>query len=161
MAAKTNKKSAGLLMYRIIGKRLEVFLIHMGGPYFAGKDAGAWSIPKGEYDHDEDPFDAAKREFLEETGFRAEGSFVRLSDIRQPGGKLVSVWSFAGDCDPKNIVSNTFSIEWPPRSGKMREFPEADRGDWFTLSTAKQKIVKGQIPFLDELAEKLGFKEGL
>ena len=130
------KRSAGLLMYRFVDGNLEVFLVHMGGPYWAEKDLGAWSIPKGEYESGEDPFEAAKREFLEETGFDAVGEFTRLGDLNQPSGKVISVWAFEGDCDAKAIRSNTFSMEWPPRSGQSREFPEVDRAEWFSPDNA-------------------------
>lgn len=145
------KRSAGLLMYRRRDGNLVVFLVHMGGPYWAKKDMGAWSIPKGEYESGEDPFDVAKREFFEETGFTAVGDFTRLADIKQPGGKVVSAWAFEGDCDAKAMTSNTFSMEWPPRSGRFREFPEVDRAEWFDPDTAKEKILKGQRPLIEEL----------
>jgi predicted NUDIX family NTP pyrophosphohydrolase len=149
------KRSAGLLMYRIVEGNPEVFLVHMGGPYWVKKDLGAWSIPKGEFESDEDPFEAAKREFLEETGFPAMGEFIPLKELRQPGGKVVSAWAFEGDCDPKAIRSNTFSMEWPPRSGRFQEFPEVDRADWFSPDIAKEKILKGQRPFIEELQQVL------
>ena len=149
------KKSAGLLMYRHRDGNLEVFLVHMGGPYWAKKDAGAWSIPKGEYESGEDPFEAAKREFLEETGLIAAGEFTRLEDVKQPGGKVVSAWAFEGDCDAETIRSNTFTMEWPPRSGRFQEFPEVDRGQWFDPDTAQEKILKGQRPLLEELQRRL------
>jgi predicted NUDIX family NTP pyrophosphohydrolase len=145
------KRSAGLLMYRLVGGNLEVFLVHMGGPYWAKKDAGAWSIPKGEYESDEDPFEAAKREFREETGSAPTGEFTRLKDLKQSGGKVVSCWALEGDCDAKAIRSNTFAMEWPLRSGKFQDFPEVDRAAWFSLDIAKEKIVKGQRSFIDEL----------
>jgi predicted NUDIX family NTP pyrophosphohydrolase len=145
------KKSAGLLMFRFIDGHLEVFLVHMGGPYWAKKDSGAWSIPKGEYETGEDPFDVAKREFLEETGFTAAGEFRPLTDLKQPGGKLITAWAFEGNCDEKAVKSNTFSMEWPPRSGRFQEFPEVDRAAWFRPEIAKDKIVRGQLPFIDEL----------
>jgi predicted NUDIX family NTP pyrophosphohydrolase len=145
--------SGGLLMYRHRGGILEILLVHPGGPYWAKKDLGSWSIPKGEFTPDEDPLKAAKREFEEETGFSATGHFRPLTPIRQPGGKLVHAWAFEGDCDPSAIKSNTFSMEWPPRSGKYQEFPEVDRAEWFTIETAREKILKGQVGFLDELQE--------
>jgi len=145
------KKSAGLLMYRLLDGNLEVFLVHMGGPYWAKKDIGAWSIPKGEYEPGEDPFEAARREFLEETGFAAIGKFTRLKDVNQRSGKVISAWAFEGDCDAKAIRGNTFSMEWPPRSGQFQEFPEVDRAEWFCPELAKEKILKGQRPFIDEL----------
>jgi predicted NUDIX family NTP pyrophosphohydrolase len=145
------KESAGILMYRQHNSTLEVFLVHPGGPYWAKKDMGAWSIPKGEFDEGEDRLKAAKREFQEETGFLPEGSFVALTPVKQPGGKMVHAWAVQGDCDAKRIVSNRFSIEWPPRSGKRQEFPEVDRAGWFTLDVANEKILKGQLGFLEEL----------
>jgi predicted NUDIX family NTP pyrophosphohydrolase len=145
------KQSAGLLMHRLLDGNLEVFLVHMGGPYWAKKDMGAWSIPKGEYESGEDPFEVAKREFLEETSFAAVGEFTRLKDQKQPSGKVISAWAFEGDCDAKAIRSNTFSMEWPPRSGQFQEFPEVDRTQWFDPDTAKEKILKGQRPFIEEL----------
>lgn len=133
---------------------LEILLAHMGGPYWEQKDAGAWTIPKGEYTDDEPPLDAARREFTEETGLSSLGPFIPLTPIRQHNGKVVSAWAFEGDCDPATIHSNTFSMEWPPHSGKMAEFPEIDRAAWFTLNEARQKILHGQAALLDEL-EKL------
>src|SRR5262245_59071993 len=149
------KESAGLLMYRLHDSILEVFLVHPGGPYWAKKDLGAWSIPKGEFAEEENCLDAAKREFQEETAVLPEGNFIALTPIKQPGGKLVHAWAFKGDCDAKAIVSNTFSIEWPPRSGKHQEFPEVDRAGWFTIEAAKEKILKGQASFLEELIHKI------
>jgi len=149
------KERAGLMMYRWCNSALEVFLVHPGGPYWAKKDLGAWSIPKGECAEDEDRLDAAKREFQEETGFLPEGNFIALTPIKQPGGKLVHAWAFKGDCDAEAIVSNTFSIEWPPRSGKRQAFPEVDRAEWFTIDAAKKKILKGQVGFLEELERML------
>jgi predicted NUDIX family NTP pyrophosphohydrolase len=147
------KESAGILMYRLRNSILEVLLVHPGGPYWAKKDLGAWSIPKGEFAEGEDRLSAAKREFQEETGFHLEESFIALTPLKQPGGKLVHAWAVRGDCDAKAIVSNTFSIEWPPRSGKRQEFPEADRAEWFTMAVAKEKILKGQVRFLEELRQ--------
>jgi predicted NUDIX family NTP pyrophosphohydrolase len=151
----TKKESAGLLMYRLQNSTLEVFLVHPGGPYWAKKDLGAWSIPKGEAAESEDRLEAAKREFQEETGFLAAGNFIALTPIKQPGGKLVHAWTVKGDCDAKAIVSNTFSMEWPPHSGKRQEFPEVDRAEWFTIDAAKKKILKGQLGFLEELTHKI------
>ena len=138
-------------MYRFKEERLELFLVHPGGPFWAGKDEGAWSIPKGEYLPGEDPFEVARREFLEETGLEAEGEFLELSEIRQPGGKRVKAWAFAGDSDPSAITSNTFSLEWPPRSGRFAQFPEVDRAGWFEPGAARVKILKGQLPLIEEL----------
>ena len=148
------KRSAGLLMYRHRDHELEVFLVHLGGPFWAKKDL--WSIPKGEYLVGEPPLEAAKREFQEETGFTAAGNFLELGDLRQPGGKTVIAWAFESDCDPGQLKSNTFSMEWPPGSGRRMEFPEVDRGDWFTIDAARARILKGQRPFLDRLLERVG-----
>jgi predicted NUDIX family NTP pyrophosphohydrolase len=145
------KKSAGLLMYRRRHGVLEVFLVHPGGPFWQKKDAGSWSIPKGEYTTEGDPLEVAKREFQEETGFKASGEFVPLTSRKQPSGKIITAWAFEGGCDPSTIKSNTFSMEWPPRSGKREEFPEVDRAGWFSIPDAKQKIIKGQAGFVDEL----------
>jgi predicted NUDIX family NTP pyrophosphohydrolase len=144
------KISAGLLMYRRRGGELQLFLVHLGGPFFAKKDFGAWSIPKGECEPGEDLLLAARREFEEETGLEALGNFVPLTPIRQPSGKVIHAWAFEGDCDPATIKSNTFSMEWPPRSGKKQEFPEVDRGGWFDLDDAKKKVFPGQVGFLEE-----------
>ena len=148
------KRSAGLLMYR----EREVFLVHPGGPFWAKKDSGVWSLCKGEYVEGELPLDAAKREFHEETGFVAEGDFLDLGTVKQAGGKLVSAWAFAGDGDPAKLVSNRCQVEWPPRSGRVIEIPEIDRGGWFSMIEAKEKILKSQVPFLDRLAHLLGWE---
>lgn len=145
-----DRKSAGLLMYRMRDEQAEVFLIHPGGPFWARKDEGAWSIPKGEF-ADEDPLDAAKREFQEETGFAASGIFKPLDPIRQTGGKIVHAWAVEGDCDAGAIKSNTFKMEWPPHSGLQKTFPEADRAAWFPLPQAGERILKSQRPLLDQL----------
>jgi predicted NUDIX family NTP pyrophosphohydrolase len=144
------RKSAGLLMYRRRGTEVEVFLIHPGGPFWARKDDGAWSIPKGEFT-EEEPLAAAQREFQEETGFAPAGDFEPLTPIRQAGGKVVYAWSVEGDCDANAIVSNTFTMEWPPHSGQQRTFPEVDQAGWFSLPQARDKILKSQQPLLDEL----------
>jgi predicted NUDIX family NTP pyrophosphohydrolase len=149
------KQSAGLLMYRWREGRLEVFLVHPGGPFWAKKDSGAWSIPKGEFREDEDPLEAARREFAEETGFTAEGDFAPLAPITQAGGKVVHAWAVEGDCDPRKIKSNTFTMEWPPKSGQEQEFPEVDRAAWFDLDTARKKINKAQVGLLEELGKML------
>ncbi len=146
-----SKKSAGLLMYRRRHGDLEVFLVHPGGPFWKKKDVGSWSIPKGEYTTEEDALEAAKREFREETGIEASGEFIPLSSRKQPSGKIITVWAFEGDCDASTIKSNTFSLEWPPRSGKREEFPEVDRAGWFSVPDAKVKIIEGQSGFVDEL----------
>ena len=147
------KRSAGLLLYRRNEHGLEVFLVHPGGPYWSRKDLGAWSIPKGEYTDAEDPLVAARREFLEETGFTVDGTFVALGSIRQTGGKVVSVWALEGDCDPAKLTSNFFQLQWPPRSGKTIEIPEVDRGEWFSLHEAQQRILASQGPMLIRLVE--------
>jgi len=147
------KNSAGLLMCRRRGESLEVFLVHPGGPFWAKKDVGAWSIPKGEYEPPEDALEAARREFEEETGFAPEGQFVPLSPRKQPGGKTVVAWAVQGDCDAATIRSNKFRMEWPPRSGRLQEFPEVDRAGWFSMEEAKRKILRGQAGFLEELEQ--------
>ena len=144
--------SAGLLMYRIKESELQVLLAHPGGPYFAKKDEGAWTIPKGELDGDEDLLLTARREFKEETGIAAAGPFIPLLPIQQKGGKVVHAWAFAGDCDPATLASNTFTLEWPPKSGKRQEFPEIDRAEWFDVETARKKIKAGQDALIEELA---------
>jgi predicted NUDIX family NTP pyrophosphohydrolase len=149
------KLSAGLLMYRHKNGALEVFLVHPGGPFWARKDTGAWSIPKGEYAEGEPPLEAAKREFHEETGFEPAGNFVELGTAKQGSGKLVSAWAVEGDCDPTKLASNTCSIEWPPRSGRTMDIPEVDRGDWFGIEAAREKILKGQVTFLDLLIQRV------
>lgn len=146
------KTSAGILVYRRGSRGLEVFLVHPGGPFWAKRDAGAWSIPKGEVDVAEPLQAAAKREFREETGFTVAGEFLALSPLRQPGGKTVHAWAVHGDCDPASLRSNTFTLEWPPRSGKKKEFPEIDRADWFPMDEALRRILPGQAGFLRELA---------
>jgi len=138
------KQSAGLLLYRFHEGTLEVFLVHPGGPFWAKKDLGAWSIPKGEIDEGEDPLEAARREFEEETGFRPEGMFRELTPVKQRSGKIVHTWAVEGDCDSAAIRSNTFSMEWPPRSGRQQEFPEVDRAGWFSIPEAREKILDGQ-----------------
>jgi predicted NUDIX family NTP pyrophosphohydrolase len=150
------KKSAGLLLFRDASGRLEVLLVHPGGPFWAKKDAGAWSIPKGEIGDGEDALTAARREFEEETGVRPVGEALALEPRRQPGGKLVYAWAMRGDLDPAAVRSATFSLEWPPRSGRRQEFPEIDRAAWFTLEEARTKILKGQVPFLEDLERVAG-----
>jgi predicted NUDIX family NTP pyrophosphohydrolase len=145
------KRSAGLLFYRTKGAATEVFLVHPGGPFWKNKDAGAWSIPKGEFEDDEEPLEAAKREFREETGRPASGEFAPLQPVRQPGGKVVYAWAQESDFDAGAVKSNLFSMEWPRGSGRMAEFPEIDRASWFPIETAKRKILKGQVPLLDQL----------
>ena len=147
------KLSAGILVYRIKNKDPEFFLVHPGGPFWVNKDTGSWSIPKGEYKEGEDPLAAAVREFREETGFDAPQRLAPLKPLKQPSGKIVSAWSGEGDFDSGKLHSNTFKMEWPPRSGIEKEFPEVDRADWFDTVTARQKILKGQAGFLDEAEE--------
>jgi predicted NUDIX family NTP pyrophosphohydrolase len=146
-------RSAGVLLYRTgDAGALEVLIGHMGGPFWARKDAGGWSIPKGEAGPDEEPLDVARREFAEELGVPVPASeFVDLGELRVTSGKLLTVWAAEGDLDAGSTRSNTFTIEWPPRSGRMQEFPEIDRTAWFPVDQARQKLVKGQVPFLDRL----------
>jgi predicted NUDIX family NTP pyrophosphohydrolase len=145
------KQSAGVLLYRFRQAAPEVFLVHPGGPFWAKKDAGAWSIPKGEAEPGEDLLARAQREFAEETGFTAVGDFHRLAPIKQSGGKLVHAWAVEGDCDAAAIKSNTFDLEWPPRSGRIQAFPEVDRAGWFVLALAREKINPAQRGLLDDL----------
>ena len=145
-----SKLSAGILLFRRRGNDLEFFLVHPGGPFWAKKDDGAWSIPKGEYEAAEDPLEAAKREFLEETGSAIDGDFLPLTPLKQPSGKVISAWSVQGDIDPGALRSNLFEMEWPPRSGKKAQFPEVDRGSWFSPDVARRKLSPGQVPFVDE-----------
>lgn len=153
------KQSAGILLYRRLKSNgVEVFLVHPGGPFWAKKDTGAWSIPKGEFEEGEEPLAAAKREFSEELGIVVPaGELYALDPVKQSGGKVVYAWALEGDpgLDPAHITSNTFEIEWPPRSGKMQTFPEVDKAAWFDLSQAQARIVKGQLPFLQKLAGQL------
>ena len=148
------KRSAGLLLYRVQDGELQVLLAHMGGPFWARKDEHAWSIPKGEYAPDEDPLTAARREFAEELGVPPpDGPLLELGEVRQAGGKSVAVWAVEGEFDPATAVSDTFELEWPPHSGRMRTFPEVDRVAWFGLGTARVKVVAAQAALLDRLAE--------
>ena len=149
------RKSAGILLYRRKEEALEVFLVHHGGPYWQGKDAGAWSITKGEFTAEEAPLDAARREFKEETGIWLSGSFVELTPIKQKGGKLVYAWALEGDLDADAIVCNTFKMEWPPKSGQWKTYPEVDKGAWFTIEEAKQKINASQVALIEELIDRL------
>lgn len=149
------KRSAGLLLFRGASGRLEVLLVHPGGPFWAKKDEGAWSIPKGEFAENESPLQAARREFEEETGFAPSGEVIPLEPLRLPGGKLVYAWAMRADFDPAALKSNLFCIEWPLKSGRRQEFPEVDRAAWFSLEAARRKILKGQAPFLLQLQQKL------
>jgi predicted NUDIX family NTP pyrophosphohydrolase len=150
-----SKRSAGILLHRRGGGGREVLLVHPGGPFWAKKDRGAWSIPKGEYEDGEDARACALREFSEELGAAPpDRELVDLGEVRQRGGKVVTAWALEGDADPAAIRSNTFTIEWPPRSGRMREFPEVDRAGWFGLDEARERILPAQAPLLDRLAER-------
>lgn len=149
------KKSAGILLYRFINQEPEVFLVHPGGPFWAKKDMHAWSVPKGEFNEDEDPLVAARREFEEETGLSISGKFTGLTPIRQKSGKMVYCYACEGNIDPELIRSNLFEMEWPPKSGKMMSFPEIDRGEWFETTESRLKIIEAQVAFIDELIEKI------
>jgi len=152
------KLSAGLVMYRIRDERPEVLLVHLGGPYWAKKDSGAWFLPKGELQSREDELAAAQREFEEETGLRPSGPFLPLGRVRHKSGKQVAAWAFHGDWDPSLLRSNTFSLEWPPRSGKMQQFPEIDRAAFFDFARAQEKMHPAEFEFLVRLAETLSKK---
>lgn len=148
------KQSAGLLVFRQRERRLEVLLVHPGGPFWARKDEGAWSIPKGEFAPQEDPLLAARREFEEELGAPIDGDFIPLGTVKQPGGKQVHAWAVCFEFDPAALRSNTFTMEWPPRSGRRGEFPEVDRAEWFDLPAARLKLLRGQLPLLDRLQDR-------
>jgi predicted NUDIX family NTP pyrophosphohydrolase len=154
-----SKKSAGILLYRLRSGELEVFLVHPGGPFWARKDAGAWTIPKGEIDEGEDPRAAALREFREETGMACPGTLTELAPVRQAGGKTVLAWAVEGDCDAAAIESNTFELEWPPKSGRVNRYPEVDRAGWFAIAEARGKILGGQAPLLDQLLRIVGARD--
>jgi predicted NUDIX family NTP pyrophosphohydrolase len=145
------KKSAGLLFFRVRKDFLEVLLVHPGGPFWKKKDAGVWTIPKGEIETGEMPLGAAIREVNEETGIKAEGNFIELTPVKQKSGKEVYAWAVEGDIDPADIRSNSFEMEWPPRSGIKKSFPEIDKAAWFTLQDAEIKIIEGQLPLMKEL----------
>ena len=150
------KLSAGVVLFRKRPTGLQALLVHPGGPFWKKKDLGAWSIPKGEYTEPEDPLVAAKREFAEETGIQLDGDFLPLGSFKQPSGKMISAWALEGDCSVADIRSNTFTIEWPPKSGRQQEFPEIDRAEWFDLAEAQKRILKGQVAILDRLKSQLG-----
>ena len=148
------KQSAGILLYRKVHKSIEVLLVYPGGPFFTGKkDAGNWTVPKGEFTGEEAPLQAAIREMEEETGFRPEGDFIALTPIKQKSGKIVHCWALESDLDVTTLVSNTFELEWPPKSGKKKTFPEISKAAWFTLKAAKEKINERQLPLLEELQQ--------
>jgi predicted NUDIX family NTP pyrophosphohydrolase len=147
------KQAAGILLFRRGAAGLQVLLAHPGGPLWARKDYGAWTIPKGQFTDGELPLDAARREFEEEMGSAPSGDFQSLGTLKQPSGKVIHVWAAEADFDPAGVKSNMFSMEWPPKSGKMAEFPEVDRAGWFPIAEARHKILKGQQPFLDRLLE--------
>ncbi len=154
------KPSAGILLFRKSGGEVEFFLVHPGGPFFAKKQHGWWTIPKGELMPDEDPLDAAQREFTEETGFTIEGTFIPLSSIQQKGGKTVLCWAVEGDLDATKVVSNTFEMQWPPKSGRMQIFPEIDQAGWLGCEEAKLLINERQAAFLDEVIKIMGYQAG-
>jgi predicted NUDIX family NTP pyrophosphohydrolase len=150
------KQSAGILMYRRVGRGVELLLVHPGGPFWKKRDFGAWSIPKGEYAPGEDPLAVAVREFEEETGVRLSGKFQPLGEVAQKGGKIVTAWAMEGDLDPASINSNTFEIEWPPKSSRKATFPEVDRAAWFSPDDARARILPSQSPFIARLMEMIG-----
>lgn len=153
-SARRRARSAGLLLYRHAGDELQVLLVHPGGPVWAARDVGAWSIPKGEYAEPEEPLAAARREFEEELGAAPpDGDVLELGEVRQKSGKLVRAWAVAGDLDAEAIVSNTFTMQWPPRSGRLQEFPEVDRAQWFTAAQARERINPAQVALIDRLVE--------
>lgn len=149
------KRSAGILLYRFHANTLQVLLVHPGGPFWQKKDAGAWSIPKGEFEEDEDSLAAAKREMEEETGIKVSGNFIELTPVKQKSGKIIYIWALLKDTDVAEIKSNSFEMEWPPKSGKKKEFPEIDKAAWFNIDEAKKKIIEGQVPFITELEQKI------
>lgn len=145
--------SAGIVLFRLENRALQVFLVHPGGPFWAKKDLGAWSIPKGLPDQEENLLAAAQREFREETGCTVSGDFLQLTPVQQKSGKVIHAWAVEGDCNPGDVKSNTFALEWPPRSGKQEEFPEVDRAAWFDMKVAQEKIIPGQRVLLEELQQ--------
>jgi len=149
------KRSAGILMFKRAGDDVYLLLVHPGGPFWARKDIGAWSIPKGEYAEPEDPLTAARREFEEETGMQLKSPVVALGELIQPNGKIVTAYATEGDFDPATLKSNLFEMEWPPRSGYRRSFPEVDRAEWFLPADAREKILRGQIEFINRLMNSL------
>jgi predicted NUDIX family NTP pyrophosphohydrolase len=149
------KRSAGILMFKRPSREILLLLAHSGGPFWAKKDLGAWSIPKGEYEEGEDPLVAAKREFCEELGIEPRGDFLTLGELAQPSRKMITAWAVEGDFDPRQLKSNTFELEWPPRSGRRQSFPEVDRAEWFAPAEARGKILAGQSAFIDRLLAQL------
>ena len=149
------KRSAGILMYRREGEDILLLLVHPGGPFWVKKDFGSWSIPKGEYAVGEDALAAARREFAEETGYTPQGEFQPLGEITQSGGKRVAAWAVSGDFDPQTLISNRFEMEWPPRSGQIRSFPEVDRAAWFTAAEARERLLRAQTTFIDRLLDRI------
>lgn len=147
------KKSAGLLLYRFINASPEVLLVHPGGPFWVNKDIGAWSVPKGEFDQHEEPLTAAIREVKEELGLEVSGDFIELSPVKQKSGKIIYTWAVEQDFNPSNIISNTFELEWPPKSGKTIVIPEVDKASWFNIEEAKRKVIPAQVPIIDNLLE--------
>lgn len=152
------KQSAGILLYRFRGSKFEVLLVHPGGPFWTKKDLGAWSIPKGEFTDEEDPLDAAKRELLEETGIQISGEFIELTPKKQKSGKVIYAFAIEHDIGVTEVQSNTFEIEWPPKSGKLQEFPEIDKAEWFDFTTSRQKLNESQAEIIEELANQLRMK---
>lgn len=150
------KQSAGILLYRIQHSNLQVFLVHPGGPFWKNKDAGAWSVPKGEFLDDEDALLAARREFQEETSQAIDGKFIKLKPVKQKSGKIIYTWAVEGDIDENNVISNTFPLEWPPKSGTMVEVPEIDKAGWFDVITANDKINPAQVALIEELVGLVG-----
>jgi predicted NUDIX family NTP pyrophosphohydrolase len=149
------KRSAGILMYRREGEDILLLLVHPGGPFWAKKDFGSWSIPKGEYTEGEDALAAARREFAEETGYKLEGEFQPLGELTQSGGKRVVAWAVSGDFDPRTLTSNRFEMEWPPRSGQIQSFPEVDRAAWFGVAEARKRLLPAQTTFIDRLLDRI------
>lgn len=152
-----NVHSGGILLFRYSDGRLQIMLVHPGGPFWARKDDGAWSIPKGLFEENEVALEAAKREFAEETGFDADGEFVELGELKQPSKKIVHAWALEKDLDTSKIKSNTFTLEWPANSGKVKTYPEIDKGQWFDIDEARKKILKGQAEFIDRLIDRLRY----
>jgi predicted NUDIX family NTP pyrophosphohydrolase len=152
-----NVHSGGILLFRYRDGRLQIMLVHPGGPFWVKKDEGAWSIPKGMFEKNEGALEAAKREFKEETGFDVDGEFIELGELKQPSKKIVHAWAIEGDLDTAKIKSNTFTLEWPPDSGNCKDYPEIDRGEWFDIDVAKKKILKGQAEFITRLIDRLGY----